>query len=161
MIDKEFEHLPIYVKAEVILKLTDGLLHIIPEDDDYLQAIKGFMIEDAMVICAKIVGAEVVDLYDLKMENATIIRKAARDVYVHAGALRYQGVKDVEYIELLRKEIDEFRLLFIDWVASFDTWSYIIDRWGLFNPPGVTAHDKDPDDDIPFNIDDFFTDDID
>jgi hypothetical protein len=27
---------------------------------------------------------------------------------------------------------------------------------GLFNPPGVSAHDKDPDDDIPFNPKDFF-----
>ncbi len=157
---RESENTPIYKKAEILFKLTEGLLHIIPEDDEYLQATKGFMISDAMVICAKIVGAEGVDLYDLKMENATIIRKAARDIYVHAGALRHQGVKDVEYIDLLRKEIDEFRLLFIDWVAAFDQWNYIIDRWGLFNPPGVTAHDKDPDDDIPFNIDDFFTDDL-
>jgi hypothetical protein len=56
---------------------------------------------------------------------------------------------------LLRKEIDEFRLLFIDWVASFDVWNYIKDDWGLFNPPVVNTHDKDPDDDIPFNPDDF------
>jgi hypothetical protein len=34
-------------------------------------------------------------------------------------------------------------------------WSYIKDDWGLFNPPGVSAHDKDPDEDIPFNLDDF------
>jgi hypothetical protein len=27
---------------------------------------------------------------------------------------------------------------------------YIIDRWGLFNPPGVSPFDKDPDDGIPF-----------
>jgi hypothetical protein len=26
----------------------------------------------------------------------------------------------------------------------------------LFNPPGINAHDKDPDEDIPFNLDDFF-----
>ena len=56
----------------------------------------------------------------------------------------------------MRKEIDEFRLLFIDWVAGFDEWNYIKDDWGLFNPPGLNAHDKDPDEDIPFNPDDFF-----
>jgi hypothetical protein len=33
---------------------------------------------------------------------------------------------------------------------GFDKWDYIIDRWGLFNPPGVGPFDKDPDDDIPF-----------
>jgi len=47
--------------------------------------------------------------------------------------------------------VEEYRLLFIDWVASFDKWNYIIDRWGLFNPPGIGPFDKDPDDDIPFN----------
>jgi hypothetical protein len=117
------------------------------------------MMEDAMMIAAKISGAEAVDLYDIKMENATIIRKCARELYVRAGSLRFEeDIKDKEYIELLPNEIEEFRLLFIDWVASFDQWNYIIDRWGLFNPPGVSAHDKDPDDDIPFNPKDFFED---
>jgi hypothetical protein len=41
-------------------------------------------------------------------------------------------------------------------VGGFDVWNYIKDDWGLFNPPGVNAHDKDPDQDIPFNPDDFF-----
>jgi hypothetical protein len=49
--------------------------------------------------------------------------------------------------------MEEFRLLFIDWVAGFDQQNYVIDRWGLFNPPGVSAHDHDPDDDIPFDPD--------
>lgn len=112
------------------------------------------MLEDAMIIPVKISGAEAVELYDLKMENAAIIRKAARELYIIAGSLRYEENK--EYIELLRNEIEVFRLLFIDWVAEFDAWNYIIDRWGLFNPPGVSAHDKDPDDDILFNPDKFF-----
>ena len=76
---------------------------------------------------------------------------------VNAGSLRFEkDIKDKEYITLLRNEIEEFRLLFIEWVAGFDKSNYIIDRWGLFNPPGVTAYDKDPDDDIPFDAKDFF-----
>ncbi|TDE44518.1 hypothetical protein E0I26_08105 [Flavobacterium rhamnosiphilum] len=115
------------------------------------------MLENAMIIPAKIAGAEAGDLYDLRMENAAIIRKAARELYVQAGSLRFEeGITDKDYIILLRKEIDEFRLLFIDWVAGFDMWNYIKDEWGLFNPSGVSAHDKDPDDDIPFNPEDFF-----
>jgi len=114
------------------------------------------MTEDALIIPAKIIGAEAADWYDLRMENAALIRKAARDLYVQAGSLRHHGIENIEYADLLRKEIDEFRLLFIDWVASFDVWNYIKDDWGLFNPPGVNAHDKDADEDIPFNPDDFF-----
>jgi len=43
----------------------------------------------------------------------------------------------------------------IDWVAGFNKWDYVIDRWGLFNPPGVGPFDKDPDDNIPMS-EDFF-----
>ena len=153
----ELEEFPLYKKAEQIFKITQGLVEIVPADNEFLQETTvRFMLEDAMIIPAKIAGAHAVELYDLKMENATIIRKAARDLYVQAGSLRFhEDVQDKDYINLLRDEIEEFRLLFIDWVASFDVWNYIKDDWGLFNPPGVSAHDKDPDDDIPFNPDDF------
>ena len=76
-----------------------------------------------------------------------------------AGSLRFEdGITDKDYIELLRNTIEEFRLLFIDWVAGFDVWDYIKDSCGLYNPPGVNAHDKDPDEDIPFDPNDFFDD---
>ncbi len=115
------------------------------------------MMENAFLIPTKIAGALSARWYDLKMENAALIRKAARELYVQAGSLRFEDcIKDKDYINLLRNTIDEFRLLFIDWVASFDVWDYIKDSWGLFNPPGVNAHDKDPDDDLPFNADDFY-----
>lgn len=154
----ELEQMPLFLKAQQILKITMGLVEIVPKENEFLQATTvRFMIENACLIPAKIAGATGVGLYDLKMENATFIRKAARELYVQAGSLRFEdGIKDKDYIELLRTTIDEFRLLFVDWVASFDVWDYIKDNWGLFNPPGVNAHDKDPDDDISFNSGDFF-----
>jgi hypothetical protein len=154
----ELNQLPLYQKAEQIYKITSGLIEIIPADNEFLQETTvRFMMENAMIIPAKIAGAQAVELYDLKMENATIIRKAARELYVQAGSLGFEEtISDQDYIRLLRKEINEFRLLFIDWVAGFDVWNYIKDNWGLFNPPGISAHDKDPDNDIPFNPDDYF-----
>lgn len=154
----ETRKMPLMQKAEQIIKLTQGLVQIVPADNEFLQETTvRFMLENAMIIPAKIAGAEAGDLYDLRMENAAIIRKAARELYVQAGSFRFEvGITDKDYIILLRKEIDEFRLLFIEWVTGFDMWNYIKDEWGLFNPPGVSAHDKDPDDDIPFNPKDFF-----
>lgn len=153
----ELHQMPLFQKAEQIFKITQGLIEIVPVNNEFLQETTvQFMMENAMIIPAKIAGAQAVDLYDLKMENATIIRKAARELFVYAGSLRFEkDIIDKDYILLLRKEIDEFRLLFIDWVASFDVWNYIKDDWGLFNPPGVNAHDKDLDEDIPFNLDEF------
>jgi hypothetical protein len=153
----ELHQFPLYQKAEQIFKITQGLVEIVPAENEFLlETTVRFMLENAMIIPAKIAGAQAVELYDLKMENATIIRKAARELSVYAGSLRFEkDIIEKEYIHLLRKEINEFRLLFIDWVAGFDEWNYIKDDWGLFNPPGVNAHDKDPDEDIPFNPDDF------
>ncbi len=155
---REHEDLLVYKKAEEIYEVVKQIADLIPDDDenDHLSFVKGNMLGDAMTILAKIAGAEGGDLYDLRMENAAIIRKAARDLMVTNHSLEMFGFKEFEYFDIVRDLIEEFRLLFIDWVAGFDQWNYITDRWGLFNPPGVGPFDKDPDDDIPFNPDDFF-----
>ncbi len=90
------------------------------------------------------------------MENASVIRKAAREILTSCTGMQLCGYQDDDYIQLLRGEIEEFRILFAEWVKSFDQFNYQIDRWGLFNPVGVNYDDYDPDDDIPFDVDDFF-----
>jgi hypothetical protein len=142
--------LPIYQKGKEIYELITRITDLIPEDNEHLMFVKSDMLFDAAQLTVKIAGAEAAGLYDLKMENAAIIRKAARDLVVHQHSLEAFGFEHTEYCEMIRGLVEEYRLLFIDWVASFDKWDYIIDRWGLFNPPGVGPFDKDPDDDIPF-----------
>lgn len=149
------ENLPIYKKAKYIFQLVESLVSILPEDDEYLNETKHFMTSDAMQICAKIMGAEGGDLYSIRMQNAALIRKAAMDLYVQVGALRmFDNFKDKNYIPLIRQEIEEFRLLFIDWVASFDASNYIWDEWELFNPKGAIPPNPNDYQD-PINFDDF------
>ena len=145
------EKLPIYLKGKEILDVVFKITALIPENDEYLNEVKSCMLSDAALLTVKVAGAEAAELYDLKMENAAIIRKAARDLLVQQHSLDMFGFEYVEYYQIVRDLIEEYRLLFIDWVAGFDKWDYIIDRWGLFNPPGIGPFDKDPDDDIPFN----------
>jgi hypothetical protein len=144
------ERLPIYLKGKEIFDMVCKLADLIPENNEYLMSVKSQMLSDAALLTVKIAGAEATGLYDLKMENAAIIRKAARDLMVQNHSLDAFGFEYVEYYQIVRDLIEEYRLLFIVWVAGFDKWDYIIDRWGLFNPPGVGPFDKDPDDDIPF-----------
>ena len=66
-------------------------------------------------------------------------------------SIYYISFEYVVYYQIVRDLIEEYRLLFIDWVAGFDKWDYIIDRWGFFHPPGIGLFYKDPDDDIPFH----------
>jgi hypothetical protein len=119
--------------------------------DDPGNELKACILFDAAQLTVNVAGAEAAGLYDLKMENAAIIRKAARDLMVQQHSLDMFGFEYVEYYQIVRDLIEEYRLLFIDWVAGFDKWDYLIDRWGLFNPPCIGPFDKDPDDDIPFH----------
>ena len=145
------KELPIYKKGMEIFEVVDHICQLIPDDDQYLGHVKSVMLEDAMLLTVKVAGATGGQLYDIKMEAATIIRKAARELMIQNHALEMFGFEHVEYFDIVRDLIEEYRLLFIDWVAGFDQYDYIIDRWGLFNPPGVGPFDYDPDDDIPFN----------
>lgn len=143
---------PLFRKGKEIFDVVHKIAELIPNDDDSpLQHIKANMISDAALLTVKVAGACSGDLYDIRMEAAAIIRKAARDLMVTNHSLEMFDFKDVAYFDIVRELLEEYRLLFIDWVASFDQWNYITDRWGLFNPPGVSPFDKDPDDDIPFD----------
>ena len=149
----EIDHneLPIYKKGLKIFKVVDQICQLIDDDNEMLRHVKGIMLEDAMLLTVKVAGAEGGQIYDIRMECAAIIRKAARELMIQNHSLEMFGFEHVEYFQIVRDLLEEYRLLFIDWVAGFDKWDYIIDRWGLFNPPGVGPFDKDPDDDVPFN----------
>ncbi len=152
--------LPIYKKSEMIFQLVNSLMDAISDEDEYLSQTKYMMRDDAAIICAKIAGAEGGDVYSIRMQNAAIIRDHAMHLYTQVGSLRFLGTfKEIEYVNLIREEIDAFRELFIEWVANFDKSNYYWDEWELFNPPGAIPPDPNAYQD-PINWDDFFNDDF-
>ncbi len=162
--EDNLEQMPLYRKGREILDLVRRIADLIDDDDKQLSWLKGFMLEDAYMLTAKIANAEGGDLYDIRMENAAIIRKASNNLTVHIHSLRQFGFEHSDYYEMVRDKVEEYRLLFIDWVASFDKSNYIIDRWGLFNPTGISPFDEIDDTDDNFNpdwMDDFLNDDDD
>ncbi len=139
--------LPIFKKGKEIFETTNKLIELIPEDaNEHLKEVGQWMLNDAINLSLKVSGAEAGDLYDMRMEAAAIIRKSARELLVQTQSLEMFGFQETYYFEILRDEIEEYRLLFMDWVQSFDPWNYVIDRWGVFNPPGVGPDDEGPDD---------------
>lgn len=148
---EDLKKMPLFIKAMDILDIVDRLIDLIPPENEYLMDVGRMMQADAIQIPPKIAGAASSGLYDLKMEYAAIIRRCARQIQVSTNGFSDQDFAETEYLTLLRNEIEEFRVLFAEWVKTFDPWDYLIDRWGLFNPPGVNYDDKDPDDDLPFN----------
>ena len=135
--------MPLYKKATEISELVKDIVSLIDDKDEKLGDIKHDILLNAYLICAKIVNAEGGDLYDIRMENATIIRKAAHELKISIHSLRMFGFAYVEYYQMARDRIEEFRILFIEWVESFNPDNYIIDTWGLFNPYGVSLTNED------------------
>lgn len=84
------------------------------------------------------------------MENAAFIRKAARDMMISYHTLDIAGFEEVEYYKLVREQIEEFRLLFVEWVQQFNSKHFITDSWGLFNPPGISHDYEQSDDELDF-----------
>ncbi|WP_205500805.1 hypothetical protein [Rufibacter psychrotolerans] len=137
------EQLLLYQKGREIMALTETIGDLIEEEEEILFALKQDMLLDATYLTVKVASAEAADLYDLRMENAALIRKAARDLLSHCTSLEMFGFKDGYYLTLLREAVEEYRHLFIEWVQSFDQWNFIVDRWGLFNPPGIQPQDQE------------------
>lgn len=161
---EEVEKMPVYKKAWEIMELGRKIGMLVSKDDiesedeiegEMLENYARYIIENSSILPVKIAGAEGGDLYGIRMENAAIIRKAARELLTDSTGLKIMGYPNLDYLQLLRDEVEEFRVLFAEWVKTFDPWNYIKDDWGLFNPPGVNYDDHNPDDDIPFNPDDY------
>jgi hypothetical protein len=116
----------------LLLGLYDGLRQ---SDDlpgkDYLENEKAMTLEEAYLVGAKIRGAEAGNHYVLRMENASMIRKAAQAVYIHVSSLGMLGVTEDHDIDAIKKELDKFRGYFKEWVASFQKDDFE-DEWGLY-----------------------------
>jgi hypothetical protein len=145
--NEKIQQLPIYQKAELLFQLVESLAASLPEENELLQSMKDIMRADAMMLPAKIAGAEAGNIYSIRMQNAAIIRFHAMSLYTQVGGLSlYDESIDTAFTNLIRTEIENFRLLFIDWVNSFYTSNYIWDEWELFNPKGAIP---------PTDLDDF------
>ena len=129
---RKLEALPIYKKALEILDLTQQIVDTF-RDEETAKIHQQIMLEDAMIIPAKIAGAEAMDDYILKMENATIIKVHARSLMTQTNAANYLDLQDARYLQLLRDEIEIFRQLFRDWIATFEFGTHKEgDGWNLF-----------------------------
>jgi len=136
--DNYITELPIYKKAQLLYHLVESLGASLPDDDPLIQRSKKSMRSNVMVLSTKIVGAELGGLYSIKMQYAALLRDYVIKLKSQLDTLTLMhGYPDNEYIALIRQEIEAFRALFIEWVASFDKTNYVWDEWELFNPPGA------------------------
>ena len=126
---EQIDNLPVMIKAKEIFEIVHSLVDTLPEDHD-LEFLREQMLADAATIPAKVAGAEGGDIYTLRMENAVVIKLAARALITHTYTCRMFNISNERYLDLLRDSIDEFRELFVAWVNTFDKTNDISDDWG-------------------------------
>ncbi|GGZ20721.1 hypothetical protein GCM10007049_11640 [Echinicola pacifica] len=127
---ERIENHPVMQKAKDILHLTEAMVGALDEMSKDMYGT--FMIEDATLICGKFSGAEGVDDYILKMENAVFMKVHARHLNSMTYSVPMVDTHAEEHLELLRDALEEFKLLFVEWVKGFDPSHKYDDGWGLF-----------------------------
>lgn len=133
----------LYKKAIEILNLTLTICDLFVEEDGQPEITKKLMMENALLIPAKIKGGMAVDdTYSLVMENAVIIKVNICELKAQLWACEVIHEIDKEYIAVLHNEINLFKDLFINWVNSFNKENDLPDDWHLFNDP-TTFREED------------------
>lgn len=122
--------MPLYQKALQVVEVATMLIGAFEEGKDQLN-IAEQMLSNAHIIPAKIAGAEAGDLYSLRMENAIMIKIAARELLAQTSLCKHMKLANTDYLQLLRDEIDQFRTLYLAWVRGFDKNNDIADEWTI------------------------------
>ncbi|RYD94008.1 MAG: hypothetical protein EOP54_18270 [Sphingobacteriales bacterium] len=129
-IPKKFEQLPVYIKAQELFDLAEVMGESLKEDDmkEHLEA---QMLTNAAMIQAKIAGAEGGGLYSLRMQNAVLIKLAVQDMFNAVSFASMVKINEEDYVQLMREKVEEFRLVFVDWIRGFDKTYDIPDNWAI------------------------------
>lgn len=129
--EKKIHNLPIMKKAREIYDLTRAITETFDKEKDQLR-MREHMLSCAVILGPKIAGAAGSDSYMIQMENAVIIKMNARDLLASTSLVRAESLSQPEYLQVLRDEIENFRLLFLEWIKTFKDSEKWDDGWGMF-----------------------------
>lgn len=127
--DKIYKH-PLMKKAKDILGLTRALVGSLDEARKELYG--GIMMEDCMILSAKFAGAQGVKAYSLKMEMAVLMKIHAKNLASMTYQLEIEETHAQEHLNLLREAVEDYRILFLEWIADFEKDKNYDDGWGIF-----------------------------
>ncbi len=127
--EKIYRH-PLMLKAKDILALTRALVGSLDEARRELYG--SLMLQDSMLISAKFAAAESSSDYVSKMEKAVFIKVHAKNLKAITYQLAVEETHAEEHLELLRTAIEEYRILFKEWLKNLDPSDKLDDGWGMF-----------------------------
>jgi hypothetical protein len=151
----KLEKLPVYQKSQEIFDLAQAIADSLKESEmrDHLS---GEIFGQAALIQAKIAGAEGGGLYSLRMQNAVIIKLAAHDLMNAVSFAEMVNINEKDYVQLMRDKIEEFRVVFVEWIRGFDKSYDIPDNWAIRFDTSTPEQEKL--EELKFDEDQFFDD---
>jgi len=126
---KVFRAKTLYNQAREVYKYSALFCETL--EGDLAEMTTDLIMQNALMLCPKIIGAEGADTYILRMENASIIRTNCKELEVQVRAADMFEICTPEYKDIVLFEIERFRLFFIEWVRHFEK-DDIEDDWGLY-----------------------------
>ena len=151
----KYEKLPVYQKAQELFDLVEIIADALKEDE-MKEHLAAQMISNAALVQAKIAGAEGGGLFSLRMQNAVLIKLAVQDMFNAVSFASMVEINEEDYVDLMRGKVDEFRLVFNDWIRGFDKTYDIPDNWAIRFDTSTPEQDKL--EDLMFDEDRFFED---
>ena len=144
----------LFKKGIDILNLSQTICDVLPIDE-HAEVTRSLMLENAMTVITKIKGAMAVDnVYSIVMESAVIIKVNICQLKDQLWACEALHEVEQKYVDVLRDELEEFKLIFIQWLGSFNKDSDLPDEWYLFNNPADFPDGDETLDDVAFGEDD-------
>lgn len=132
MEQERISNLPVMIQARQLFVIVNGIIETFSMNDEISLHYKEVMLSDARKLSNRIIAAEDAEHFSLKMENAVLVKVAAQNLLAQEAGLNLLSLADPAYLELLRNEIEVFRLLFVEWTNSFDRSRDMDDGWKLF-----------------------------
>lgn len=127
---EKYIKLPVYQKSQELFELAKAIADGLKESD-MSEHLAGEIFGQVALIQAKIAGAEGGGLYTIRMQNAVVIKLAAHDLRNAVSFAEIVKINEKDYVQLVRDKIDEFRIVFNEWIRSFDKSYDIPDDWAI------------------------------
>ena len=152
---EKWEKIPVYKKAQELFDLAEVIADSLKEDE-MTEHLAVQMLSNAALVQAKIAGAEGGGLYSLRMQNAVLIKLAVQDMFNAVSFASMVEINEEDYVDLMREKVDEFRLVFNEWIRGFDKTYDIPDNWAIRFDTSTPEQEKL--EDLMFDEDRFFED---
>ncbi|UWX55810.1 hypothetical protein NYZ99_05180 [Maribacter litopenaei] len=127
MSHKNLRNIPVYKKALELCRMSREIASYVSFNKDLLRLyesnslrdiIANSILTDAILIPQKIALVESSRSTSERLQNVSFINIMIRNIHSYCLGLEKDGVKETEYINLLRSELKSFRKYYRKWKVS-------------------------------------------